>query len=219
MVSTDRGDSGELPGGPVALVTDQERAEGAEDDAIASTSAPDLIADSLGEYTTIWWRRVRSGESGVLPVVLGLVAIVVYFQIRSSLFLSAGNLVNLMTQSAFIITLGMAEIFVLLLGDIDLAAGASLLMAESVIFGRAAMGEAMREGAWSDRWRLRIGGKLVFAENVRLGGAIAGNLSQAATAAGGIALLVFVAYSLALHRAELPMIVRMIRQAGSRSAA
>ena len=87
------------------------------------TSAPDLLADSLGEYTRIWFRRVRSGESGVLPVVLGLIAIVVYFQIRSSLFLSAGNLVNLITQAAFIVTFGMAEVFVLLLGEIDLSVG------------------------------------------------------------------------------------------------
>ena len=72
--------------------------------------------------------------------------------------------------------------------DIDLAESASLVMVESVVFGRAAMGEAMREGAWSDRWRLRMGGKLVFAENVRLDGAIADKLAQGATAAGGIAL-------------------------------
>ncbi len=57
-----------------------------------------------------------------------------------------------------------------------------------MVFGRAAMGEAMREGAWSDRWRLRVGGKLVFAENVRLDGAIADKLAQPAAAAGGIAL-------------------------------
>ena len=49
--------------------------------------------------------------------------IVIFFQMKNSLFLSAGNLVNLMTQAAFIITLGMAEVFVLLLGEIDLAAG------------------------------------------------------------------------------------------------
>ncbi|MEJ2626422.1 MAG: urease accessory protein UreD [Pseudolabrys sp.] len=72
--------------------------------------------------------------------------------------------------------------------DADLADGASLIMVESVVFGRAAMGEAMREGAWSDRWRLRMGGKLVFAENVRLDGAIADKLAQGAIAAGGIAL-------------------------------
>ena len=99
----------------------------AEADEIASgaaaTAAPEVIADSLGEYIKIWWARVRSGDSGALPVLLGLVAIVVYFQIRSSLFLSAGNLVNLMTQAAWIVLLGMAEVFVLLLGEIDLSIG------------------------------------------------------------------------------------------------
>jgi D-xylose transport system permease protein len=89
----------------------------------AAVAAPEVIADSFGEYVRIWWTRVRSGESGALPVVLGLVAIVVYFQLRSSLFLSAGNLVNLMTQAAWIVTLGMAEVFVLLLGEIDLSIG------------------------------------------------------------------------------------------------
>jgi D-xylose transport system permease protein len=123
MTTSDRGDLGEEPGGPLALVSDTERQEGATDDRAVTTASPDLIADSLGEYTRIWFRRVRSGESGVLPVVLGLVAIVIYFQIRSSLFLSAGNLVNLITQAAFIVTFGMAEVFVLLLGEIDLSVG------------------------------------------------------------------------------------------------
>jgi len=99
----------------------------AEADEIASeaaaTAAPEVIADSLGEYIKIWWSRVRSGDSGALPVLLGLVAIVIYFQVRSSLFLSAGNLVNLMTQAAWIVLLGMAEVFVLLLGEIDLSIG------------------------------------------------------------------------------------------------
>ncbi len=90
-----------------------------------ATAAPEVIADSLGDYVKIWAVRVRGGESGVLPVVLGLVAIVVYFQVRNSLFLSAGNLVNLMTQAAWIVTLGMAEVFVLLLGEIDLSIGFS----------------------------------------------------------------------------------------------
>jgi D-xylose transport system permease protein len=89
----------------------------------AATAAPEVIADSLGEYIKIWWARVRSGDSGALPVLLGLIAIVIYFQARSSLFLSAGNLVNLMTQAAWIVLLGMAEVFVLLLGEIDLSIG------------------------------------------------------------------------------------------------
>ena len=86
-------------------------------------AAPEVIADSLGEYVKIWISRVRNGESGALPVILGLVAIVIYFQVRSSLFLSAGNLVNLIGQAAWIMMLGMAEVFVLLLGEIDLSIG------------------------------------------------------------------------------------------------
>jgi D-xylose transport system permease protein len=86
-------------------------------------ASADLLANSLGDYVRIVARRIRSGESGALPVIVGLIVVVVYFQVRSSLFLSPLNLVNLLAQSSFIITLGMAEIFVLLLGDIDLAAG------------------------------------------------------------------------------------------------
>ena len=91
----------------------------------AASAAPEVMADSFGEYAKIWWTRVRSGDSGALPVILGLVAIVVYFQARNSLFLSAGNLVNLIEQAAWIVTLGMAEVFVLLLGEIDLSIGYS----------------------------------------------------------------------------------------------
>jgi len=80
---------------------------------------------SVGEYVTAWYKRVRSGQSGVLPVVGGLVAIIVVFQIERSRFLSALNLVNLLQQSAQFIVLGMAEIFVLLLGEIDLSLGYS----------------------------------------------------------------------------------------------
>ncbi|HEY1642432.1 MAG TPA: ABC transporter permease [Streptosporangiaceae bacterium] len=98
--------------------------EGVEPDNSAPIlAAPELVAGSLGEYVRIWLKRIRSGESGALPVIAGLIVIVLIFQIKNSLFLSAGNLVNLMTQAAFIVTLGMAEVFVLLLGEIDLAAG------------------------------------------------------------------------------------------------
>ena len=94
-----------------------------EDIAVRTGVPAELMANSVGEYVRIWGKQIRSGESGALPVIIGLVVIVIFFQIKSSAFLSAGNLVNLMTQAAFIITLGMAEVFVLLLGEIDLAAG------------------------------------------------------------------------------------------------
>ena len=92
-------------------------------DLAASGGAAELMANSVGDYAAIWWRRVRNGESGALPIILGLVAVVIFFQVKNSLFLSAGNLVNLMIQSVPFILLGMAEIFVLLLGEIDLSVG------------------------------------------------------------------------------------------------
>ena len=100
-------------------------------DAIATESGAvpsDVLANSLGDYVRMWWARVRSGDSGALPVLVGLAAIVIYFDIRSSAFLSAGNLVNLMTQAAWIVVLGMAEVWVLLLGEIDLSIGYSAVM-------------------------------------------------------------------------------------------
>ena len=72
--------------------------------------------------------------------------------------------------------------------DIDLAADASLLLCEIVVFGRAAMGEKMLHGEFIDRWRLRRGGRLVFAETVRLDGDIGAKLSQPAIAKGGVAI-------------------------------
>ena len=92
-------------------------------DLAAAGGSAELMANSIGDYARIWWRRVRNGESGALPIILGLVAVVIFFQVKNSLFLSAGNLVNLMIQSVPFILLGMAEIFVLLLGEIDLSVG------------------------------------------------------------------------------------------------
>ena len=72
--------------------------------------------------------------------------------------------------------------------DIDLAEGASLLLCEIVVFGRAAMGERMQSGCFVDRWRLRRGGRLVFAETIRLDGDIGEKLARPAIAKGGVAI-------------------------------
>ena len=104
----------ELPPDPTAAV-----------DAAAVELPPGIVAQSLGEYVRGYIGRIRGGQSGVLPVVVGLVAIMVVFEVISPnhVFLSAGNLVNLFQQSAVFMVLAMAEIFVLLLGEIDLSAG------------------------------------------------------------------------------------------------
>lgn len=93
------------------------------DDTSALLASPEAVAGSLGEYLRAWGKRIRSGESGMLPVVGGLILIVVIFQAQSSKFLSAGNLANLLGQGAPYVLLGMAEVFVLLLGEIDLSIG------------------------------------------------------------------------------------------------
>ena len=72
--------------------------------------------------------------------------------------------------------------------EIDLAESASLLLCEIVVFGRAAMGERMERGEFVDRWRLRRGGRLVFAETVRLDGDIGAKLARPAIAKGGAAI-------------------------------
>jgi D-xylose transport system permease protein len=84
---------------------------------------PELVAQSLGEWLGAWLTRIRSGDSGVLPVILALLIITIVFQAISPnhVFLSAGNLVNLFQQSAVFMVLAMGEIFVILLGEIDLS--------------------------------------------------------------------------------------------------
>src|ERR1700692_100415 len=86
---------------------------------------PELVAQTFGQYARAYAARIRNGESGVLPVVLGLVAIMVVFEVISPnhVFLSAGNLVTLFQQSAVFMVLAMAETFALLLGEIDLSVG------------------------------------------------------------------------------------------------
>jgi urease accessory protein len=72
--------------------------------------------------------------------------------------------------------------------DVAMAPTSRLLFAETVIFGRSAMGEVVRNGHFADRWRVRRDGRLVFADHFRLDGAIADRLGEAAVAAGHVAL-------------------------------
>jgi urease accessory protein len=72
--------------------------------------------------------------------------------------------------------------------DVDLADDAQLLLAEAMVFGRAGMGEAVETGRLSDRWRVRRGGRLVYAESIGMDGAVAAKLAKPAVAGGGIAL-------------------------------
>jgi urease accessory protein len=66
----------------------------------------------------------------------------------------------------------------------EIAPGAEVTICESVVFGRAAMGEEVAFGAFEDCWRISRGGKLIFADTVRMNGKIGSMLTQQAIGAG-----------------------------------
>ena len=117
----------DTPSGSAEVEAGRTPAAGAEDEATAAVDvtavAPEVLADSLGEYLRAWGRRIRAGESGALPIVLGLVVIIIFFQIERSQFDSAQNLVNLFQQASIYILLGAAQMFALILSEIDLSIG------------------------------------------------------------------------------------------------
>ena len=86
---------------------------------------PEVVAQSLGEFVRAYTSRIRAGESGVLPVIAAMLAIVLVFTVISpnNVFLTPGNLVNLFQQAAVFMVLAMAEGFALVLGEIDLSVG------------------------------------------------------------------------------------------------
>src|SRR3984893_925737 len=104
-------------------------------DATAATAdvPAELLAQSLGQYFRASWQRVRGGNAGVLPVLLALVVVAIGFQIANSKFLGAQNLVNLFEQSTIYMLLAIAEIFALLLGEIDLSVGLVMGLSSVVV--------------------------------------------------------------------------------------
>jgi len=92
-------------------------------DAALSAVPADVVAQSLPDYFAAWGRRLRSGESGALPVIIGLIAVVIFFQLEQSQFLTSGNLVNLFVAASIFIMFGAAELTALLLSEIDLSVG------------------------------------------------------------------------------------------------
>ncbi len=80
---------------------------------------------TLKDAASDYWMRIKSGDIGALPAVLGLVALCAVFGAMSDVFLTPGNFANLLTQAAAVIVIAMGLVFVLLLGEIDLSAGYS----------------------------------------------------------------------------------------------
>jgi D-xylose transport system permease protein len=127
-------DPGEPPAGTAdaTMVTDP----GAAPEAAAPDVPPEILAQSLGQYLRSWWIGVRSGNSGVLPVVLAMVLVAVAFEIVTPehAFLRPSNLVYIVGLSTVYMMLAMAETVVLLLGEIDLSVGAVALLGGVIAF-------------------------------------------------------------------------------------
>jgi D-xylose transport system permease protein len=107
---------------PGSAATDRELADAAAAETDI-TEPPEATAETIRDYMRVVYVRIRSGDSGVLPVVGGLLLISILFQWLNSNFLTAGNIVNLLVQGAAYMLLAMGEVFALLLGEIDLSIG------------------------------------------------------------------------------------------------
>jgi D-xylose transport system permease protein len=108
---------------PVSTELQEDEAADRQSQIDVAAVAPEVLANSFGEYMRAWGQRIRAGESGALPIVLGLIVIIIFFQAKNSHFGSNQNLVNLFQQSSIWILLGAAEIFALILSEIDLSVG------------------------------------------------------------------------------------------------
>ncbi len=96
----------------------------AHDDLAALTStAP--VSGNTGDYVRLYWQRVRGGDMGSLPAVTGLVVLALFFSLVQPSFHSLFNFGNMFTEGTGTIFIAMGLVFVLLLGEIDLAAGYS----------------------------------------------------------------------------------------------
>jgi D-xylose transport system permease protein len=80
-------------------------------------------APTVAGHVTDYLARLRGGDIGALPAVLGLVVLCTTFAVLRPAFLTAGNFANLFTQGAAVTLIAMGLVFVLLLGEIDLSAG------------------------------------------------------------------------------------------------
>ncbi|MDY7102620.1 MAG: ABC transporter permease [Actinomycetota bacterium] len=78
-------------------------------------------ADSVGEYVARWWRSIRSGNLGSLPILVGLVIIGIVFGILEDTFLTSRNFTNLILQASATATIAIGAVFVLLIAQIDLS--------------------------------------------------------------------------------------------------
>lgn len=99
----------------------------------ATVDAPVVVTQPISSYAKDYLRRLRGGEMGALPAVLGLVVLCTVFSIMRPVFLTTSNFANLLPQGASVAVIAMGLVFVLLLGEIDLSAGYTSGVCASVL--------------------------------------------------------------------------------------
>jgi D-xylose transport system permease protein len=115
-IAKDNAEVGAVDGGVVGVVSDVEARAAFAGDAAGPVS--------VGQYWEQYRNKLRAGDVGSLPALLGLLVLIVVFTIAApSSFLTTFNFANLLTQAGSICVLAMGIGFVLLLGHIDLSAG------------------------------------------------------------------------------------------------
>jgi len=82
-----------------------------------------VVKPTVASHLHDYWGRVRGGDLGSLPAVLGLIVLSLIFGVARETFFSPLNFANLFNQSAQVVFIAMGLVFVLLLGEIDLSAG------------------------------------------------------------------------------------------------
>ena len=105
------------------------------DERLAETAPEERLLSGSGIRHALeaFVARVRGGDLGALPVVLGIAVIWTVFQLLNPVFLSSENLVNLTMQCAAIGTIALGVVLVLLVGEIDLSVGSVSGLAAAVL--------------------------------------------------------------------------------------
>jgi D-xylose transport system permease protein len=103
------------------------------DGSVISDFGIDTTSLSTGEALRDYGRRLRGGELGPLPALLGLVILLVIFTALSGNFFTLNNIANLMSQGAGETIIAMGIVPVLLLGEIDLSAGTASGLTAAVL--------------------------------------------------------------------------------------
>jgi D-xylose transport system permease protein len=126
-------DQGETPAGTTGAGT----TDLTLDAEVATADIPrEILAQSLGQYLRISWLRIRSGNSGILPVLLAIAIVAVVFEVVTPehAYLRPSNLVYIFGLSTVYMVLAMAETVVLLLAEVDLSVGAVALIGGVIAF-------------------------------------------------------------------------------------